>query len=156
VALDAVSGVVAVGDIDVGGCDVATAGRWGTSWGATVGEQGCVWGLLDCRCSCVGGFVEYTTHSEERIRTTSCNGVSRAVDGLCVSFTASFMVSGGSVFIWVLDTALGAVFGVVIAQFVVDVGGDMAMAGDGSGCGLWDWGLGWGAVGRFGSVCRCL
>jgi hypothetical protein len=88
VALDIVLGAVAVGDVGLGGCDMAIAGSWGTSWGATVGKQGCVWGLLDCRCSCLGSFVEYMTHSEERLCTTSHNGISRALDGLCVSFTA--------------------------------------------------------------------
>ena len=71
-------------------------GRWcetgvtGASWG----ELGGVGGLLDRCCSCLGGFVEYTMCSEERIRMTSHNGISRAVDGLCVSFTACWQVSG--------------------------------------------------------------
>jgi hypothetical protein len=47
-ALDAVSGVLAVSDVGVGGRDVATAGSWGTSWGAAVGKQGCVGGGTGC------------------------------------------------------------------------------------------------------------
>jgi hypothetical protein len=39
-ALDAVSGVLAVSGVGVGGRDVATTGSWGTSWGAAVGKQG--------------------------------------------------------------------------------------------------------------------
>jgi hypothetical protein len=155
VALDVVSGAVAVGDVGVGGCDVATAGSWGMSWGATVGQQGCVWGLLDCRCSRLGGFVKYTTRSEERVRTTSRNGVSRAVDGVGVAFTAGGWVSvvGGAV--CMLDGALDAVSEAVVAGNVGSGGCDVVTAMGRSGRGGRGWGLGWGAVGRLGSVCRC-
>jgi hypothetical protein len=47
-ALDAISGVLAVGGVGVGGHDMATAGSWGMSWGAAVGKQGCVGGGTGC------------------------------------------------------------------------------------------------------------
>jgi hypothetical protein len=144
-ALLVVFEVVAAGFIVVVSDDVAAAvGAWGVVMGSLCitgaggvdwGQQGGVGGLLGRRCSCLGGFIKYTTRSSEHVCTTSRNGISRAVDGLCVSFMASFTVSGESVFVWVLDAALGAVFGVVIARFVVDVGGNMVTAGGGSGCG---------------------
>jgi hypothetical protein len=48
VALDAISGTIAVGSVGVGGCDVATAGSWGMGWGVSVGKQGCVGGGTGC------------------------------------------------------------------------------------------------------------
>jgi hypothetical protein len=65
-----------------------TGGR-GVSWGASGGKQGCVGGLLGRRCSwwgCLGGFVEYTTCSDERVRLFSRNVVSGALGPLSTSF----------------------------------------------------------------------
>jgi hypothetical protein len=154
VALDAVSGVVAVGDVDVGDRDVATAGRWGTSWGATVGEQGCVGGLLDCRCSCVGGFVEYTTRSEERVRTTSRNGVSLVAHHCCGLSGAWVVASEVAVAVWVLVVAQVVVFRPFASGVVAVVDGDVAVAVGGPGSETSGHRVCRGAVGRLGRVCH--
>jgi hypothetical protein len=131
-------------------------GRWcrtgvtGASWG----ELGGVGGLLDRRCSYLGGFVEYTTHSEERVCTTSRNGVSRAVDGVGAAFTAGGWVSMVSGAVCMLDGALDTVSEAVVAGNVGGGGCDVVTVMGRSGRGRKGWGLGWGAVGRLSSVCR--
>jgi hypothetical protein len=68
-------------------------GSWGTTgvWGASRGKQG---GADRCRgrrrrrWGWQSRSVECTTHSDERIRTTSCNGICWAVEGVGASFTA--------------------------------------------------------------------
>jgi hypothetical protein len=91
VVLDAVLRVVGADGVGVGSHDVATSmdcvnGVWGLSWGGRGGVGGGVghrgwWG-------CLGGFVEYTTRSEERVRTTSHTGVFWAINGAGALFTA--------------------------------------------------------------------
>jgi hypothetical protein len=67
-------------------------------------------------------------HSGEHVRTTSRNGVSRAVEGLCVSFTACCWVPAVVAVVCVLDEALLVVFEVVAVGFIVVVGDDVAAA----------------------------
>jgi hypothetical protein len=94
-ALDAVSEAVAAGNIGIGGCDVATSmgalGYVNRVWGVSWGRRGGVEGAVGRHCSwwgCLGAFVKYMTHSEERVHTTSRNGVFWAVYSICMSFTA--------------------------------------------------------------------
>jgi hypothetical protein len=77
-ALDAVSEAVAAGNVGVGGHNVATS----------MGALGCVNGVWGVSWGRWGGFVEYTTRSEEHIRTTSHTGIFWAVNGAGASFTA--------------------------------------------------------------------
>ena len=80
-------------------------GARGASREAQGGVAGCIgrrwdwWGGQSC-------VVELTTRSGERVRATSRDGVSWAVDGASASFTACWCVScvGGAV--WVLDAVL--------------------------------------------------
>jgi hypothetical protein len=84
------------------------------------------------------------------------NTVFWAVDSVGAAFTAGGWVSRVHGAVCVLCGALDAVSEADAAGNVGIGGCDVATAGDGSRCGLWDWGLGWGAVGRFGSMCRRL
>jgi hypothetical protein len=70
-------------------------------------------------------------------------------------FTAWLAVSevGGAV--WVLDTAIDVVSRGVVAGVATVVSSDVAVGRRGSECARRGWGLGWGVVGRLGSVCRC-
>jgi hypothetical protein len=56
--------------------------------------------------------------------------------------------------VWVLAAALVVVPEGVAARVTAVVGSDVAAAVSGSGCEQRGWGLGWGAVGRFGSERR--
>jgi hypothetical protein len=79
-----------------------------------------------------------------------------AIDGVGAAFTAGGWVSRVSGAVCVPDGALDAVSEAVAVGNVGGGGCDVVMAGGGSGCGQGGWGAGWGAVGRFGSVCRRL
>ena len=57
-------------------------------------------------------------------------------------------VSGVVVAVCVLDMALDAVWGVVVAANVPIVDGDVAASLGGSGCGTGGWGDGWRGLGR--------
>jgi hypothetical protein len=106
-ALAAVLEVVAAAGVGVGVCDMVMAGGRsgckGRGWAVFWGGQGC--------------FVECMTRSEECICAASRNGVSWALDGSCVSFTACWRVSGIVGTSWVLATALDTISGVVVAAF---------------------------------------
>jgi hypothetical protein len=84
------------------------------------------------------------------------NAVFWAVDGVGAAFTAGGWVSRVHGAVCVLCGALDTVSEADAAGNVGVGGCDVVTAGDSSRCGLWDWGLGWGAVGRFGSMCRRL
>jgi hypothetical protein len=150
-----ISRVVAAGNVAVVGGDVAAAvGAWGIvvgslcitgAGGVDWGQQGGVGGLLGRRCSCLGSFIEYTMRSEECVCTTSRNGVSGAVEGFRVSFTASCWVPAVVAVVCVLDEALLVVFEVVAARFLVIVGDDvMVVLGVSRGTG--DRGMCWGVL----------
>jgi hypothetical protein len=120
--------------------------------GASRGELGGVGGLLDRRCSCLGGFVEYTTCSEEHIHTTLCNGIPWAVNSVSASFMAWGRVSGVLGSVHVLDEAQVVVSKVVAAGNVAVVGDDVAVAFSGSKCGMGDRGTSWGVLGGVGRL----
>jgi len=95
VALVAILGVVAVGNVGVGGCDMAVGWR---GLGGGTGVRGVIWGEQSGVGGCRGRHwrcwdwhsrsVKCTTCSDEHVCTTSCNGVCWAVDGVGASFTA--------------------------------------------------------------------
>jgi hypothetical protein len=148
------SGTGGVGD---DGATVVDSGYTTGVWGASRGEQGGVVHFLDRRWEQWGRqsrSIECTTRSGERVRTTSRNGVSWAVDVLCASLAAWWRVSCARGAVWVPDTALVAVSRVVAVAVVAIVDCDMAAEQWGSGLEMWGWGRGWGVVGRFGRVCR--
>jgi hypothetical protein len=69
-------------------------------------------------------------------------------------FTAWLAVSEVGVAGWVLAVVQVDVLGAVAVAVGTVVDDDVAVAVSGSGCERRGWGLGWGAVGRLGSVCR--
>ena len=150
----AVVGTVVDGDVaaekDGSGCE---AGGWGPSWG----ELGRLGGLLDLRLGFwgwQGRFLEQTTRSNERVSSSSCNSVSRAVDlhhGLVHVWTAASEVSE---VVWVLDEALAVVSEGAMAGIAAVVGSDVAVATGGSGCGTRGWGLCRGGMDWLGSMCH--
>jgi hypothetical protein len=114
--------------------------------------------LLDCRCGWwgwQGSSVEDTTRSDERVCSFSCHSVCWAVDGRRGSSSVWVAVSEVSEVVWVLDTALVAVSGVVATGVAAIVGSDVAAAQGCSGRNGRGWGLGRGDMYRFGSECRC-
>jgi hypothetical protein len=82
------------------------------------------------------------------------NAVFWAVDGVGAAFTAGGWVSVVSGAVCMLDGAPDAVSEVVAAGNIGGGGCDVVMVMGRSGCGGRGWGLGWGAVGRLGSVCH--
>ena len=54
-----------------------------------------------------------------------------------------------------LDIALAVVFGAVAAEFIIVIGGDMAVALGGSRFGMGVWGTSRGELGRLGGVLDC-
>jgi hypothetical protein len=109
---------------------------WGVSWGRRGGVGGGV-GRRRSWWGCLGGFVEYTTRSEERVRTTSRNGVCWAVDGVCTSFTAQLVISKAVVVVWVLDVAQVVLLEVVATGFAAVVNHDVVCNGGVLGCVVW-------------------
>jgi hypothetical protein len=77
-----------------------------------------------------------------------------AVDSVGAAFTAGGWVSMVSGAVCMLDGALDAVSEAVAAGNVGSGSCDVVTAMGHSGRGGRGWGLGWGAVGRLGSVCR--
>jgi hypothetical protein len=75
-----------------------------------------------------GSFVECTTRSDERARTTSCNAVFGIVDRWRTSFSACVSISEVVVVVWTSDAAVAVVSGVVLAGVAAVVGGDVAFA----------------------------
>jgi hypothetical protein len=138
----------------VGGCRYAT-GICGTSWVV----QGGVGGGSSRRCRWWGWrsrSVGYTTRSGERVCSSSCNSVCWAVGGRRGLSGARVAISGVVGAVWVLTVAQVVVSRVVSAGNVGVGSGDVAVAGCGSRCETGGLGVDWGAVGRFGSVCRRL
>jgi hypothetical protein len=82
------------------------------------------------------------------------NAVFWALDGVGAAFTAGGWVSRVRGAICVLCGALDAVSEADAAGNIGVDGHDMVTAGGSSGYGQGGWGAGWGAVGRFSSVCR--
>ena len=105
------------------------------------------WGWQGCSVEC-------TTRSDERVRTTSHNGVSWAVDRRCGLPGACVAVFEVATAVWVLDGVLVVVFRPFAAGVAVVVGSDVAVVTGGSGCGTGGWGLCWSVVGRPGSQRR--
>jgi hypothetical protein len=105
--------------------------------GASRGELGGTRGLLGLRLAFWGEesrFVECTTRSDERVRTTSYIAVCRAVDRRRTSFTASVLITEVAVVVWASDMAVVVVSGVGLAGVAAVIGGDVAFARAGSGC----------------------
>jgi hypothetical protein len=93
-------------------------------------------GLLDRRCGRWGWHsrsVECATCSDERVHTTSCDGVCWAVHCRCGLSGAWVAVSGVVVAVLVLDTALDAVSEVVVAGNAGVGGCDVVVERWGSG-----------------------
>ena len=152
------SDVVAVVDGDV----VAERGGWrcGTGgWWSGRGELGCLGGVLG-RCwglpSWWGGSIEYTTRSDERVRTTSCNGLSWAVDSPCTSFRARWWILGMVAAVWVLDETLAVVSELAVAGITAVVGSDVVLAMGSFECEMGGCRVCRGAIARPGSECRHL
>jgi hypothetical protein len=116
-----VAGVVAVINSDVvaeqGGSGCETGG-WDMSWGVLGGVERLL-GLCLVFCGEESHFVECTMRSDEHVRTTSCNAVSRAVDCHRTFVMAGLTVLVGSVAIWVLAVAQIDVSELVAAGVVV-------------------------------------
>jgi hypothetical protein len=92
--------------VDVDVAVVSSGSRCGTgdgeaSWGGVGGGMSRHWCSWDGQSS----FIECTTRSDERIRTTSHNAVFRAVDWRRTSFGAWWVFSDVVAVIWVLDSA---------------------------------------------------
>ena len=96
------------------------------------------------------------TGFDECVCSSSCGSVCWAVDRRCGLSGVWVAVSKGMAVVWVLDTALVAVFGVVVAIVGTVVDGDVAAERRGSELERGGWRLGWGAAVRSGSVCRLL
>jgi hypothetical protein len=122
--------------------------------GASRGELGGVGGLLDRRCSCLGGFVEYTTRSEECVRTTSRNGISLVAHRCCGLSGVWVVASKVAVAVWVLVITQVVVFRLFASGVIAVVDGDMAVAVGGPGSETSGHRVCRGAVGRLGRVCR--
>jgi hypothetical protein len=99
-------------------------------------------------------FIECTTRSGERVHTTSCNAVSRAVDCRRTFITAGLAVLGVSVAIRVLAVAQVVVPEVVVPGLAAVVGSDVVVAVGSSRCEVGGKGVSRGAIGWFGSECR--
>jgi hypothetical protein len=97
-------------------------------------------------------FVEYITHSIERVFSSSCSSVVWAVDSLCASFIARERISGVTAVVWVLDVAQVVIFRLFASGVVAVFDGDVAVAWGGSRCGTGGWGTSWGWLGRLGGV----
>ena len=103
-------------------------------WRASRGEQGCVGGCSSRRWRQLGQqelFVEQTMCLDEHSCSLSRELVCWVVDCHCELSGACVAISVVVVAVWVLDTALNTIFGVVAVGFVV-VGGDVAAATGGS------------------------
>ena len=156
-----VVGLVTAGSAAVVDGDMAVAfggSGCGTGFnGASWGEQGGVGQSIARRLGFWGRqsrSVECPTRSDEHARTTSCNGISWAVNSVGASFTACWGVPAVVVVVRVLDAAVVVVFGPVAAGFAAIVGCDAAAATGGSGRKWRGWGLSRSAVGGAGSECH--
>jgi hypothetical protein len=130
-----------------------SAGDRGTGWGSVGGVGDGTSRRLRCR-DWQSSFVECTTRSDERARTTLCNAVFGVVDRRRTSFTACLSISEVLVSVWVLAVALVVVSRGFVAGVATVAGCDVAVAVGGSKCRTGGWRRGWSAVGWFGSECR--
>jgi hypothetical protein len=130
-------------------------GARGSSREGLGGADGCRGRRLSWWCR-PDSSVEHMTHSDKHVCLFPHNSVVWAADHCHGLSTAWVAFSEMVPVVWVPAVAQVVVPEVVAAGVVGGGGCDMVTAMGHSGHGERGWGLGWGAVGQLGSVCRHL